>query len=114
VQQPVDAILFTGSTKMGQHITSLAAKKSTRVLTEMGGSGPEIVFEDADVPAIIETIYAMRFDNSGQYCDGLKRLLVHESKLTEVLDVLNKTNKTKKVGDALNADTDIGPLVSKG
>lgn len=112
VQEPVDAILFTGSTRTGQHITELAAKRSTRVLTEMGGSAPGIVFEDADVPAIIETIYAARFDNTGQFCDGLKRLIVHESKLDEVLEQLNRVNATKKLGDALDEDTDLGPLVA--
>jgi succinate-semialdehyde dehydrogenase/glutarate-semialdehyde dehydrogenase len=113
VQQPVDAIMFTGSTRTGQRITELAAKTSIRVLTEMGGSAPGIVFEDADVPAIIDTLYMMRFDNTGQYCDGLKRLLVHESKLDEVLEALKKVNASKKVGDALEETTDIGPLVAK-
>ncbi len=113
VRQPVDAISFTGSTRTGQRITELAAKTSTRVLTEMGGSAPGIVFEDADVPAIIDTLYTMRFDNTGQYCDGLKRLLVHESKLGEVLDGLKRVNATKRVGDALDEQTNLGPLVAK-
>lgn len=113
VRQPVDAVLFTGSTRTGQRITELAAKNSTRVLTEMGGSAPGIVFEDADVPAIIDTLYAVRFDNTGQFCDGLKRLLVHESKLNEVLEALTKVNAKKKTGDALDESTDFGPLVAK-
>jgi len=96
-----------------QRITELAAKTSTRVLTEMGGSSAGIIFEDADVPAIISTVYDMRFDNTGQYCDGLKRLLVHESKLEEVLAALRQVNATKKVGDALDEATNIGPLVAK-
>lgn len=112
-QQSLDAIMFTGSTRTGQHITELAAKTSTRVLTEMGGSAPGIVFEDADVPAIIDTLYMMRFDNTGQYCDGLKRLLVHESKLDEVLAALKKVNSSKKIGDALDEKIDLGPLVAK-
>jgi acyl-CoA reductase-like NAD-dependent aldehyde dehydrogenase len=113
VQLPVDGILFTGSSKTGQHITELAAKNSTKVMTEMGGSSPGIVFEDADVPKVIDTVYGMRMDNTGQYCDGLKRLLVHDSKLNEVLDSLKRVNATKKVGDALSEDTNFGPLVAK-
>jgi acyl-CoA reductase-like NAD-dependent aldehyde dehydrogenase len=113
VQQPVDAILFTGSTRTGQRITELAAKTSTKVLTEMGGSAPGIVFEDADVPNIVDTIYMMRYDNTGQYCDGLKRLLVHESKFDETIEALAKVNAGKKVGDPLDTSTDIGPLVAK-
>lgn len=113
VQQPVDAILFTGSTRTGQHITELASKTSTPVLTEMGGSAPGIVFEDADVPAIMEMLYAVRFENTGQFCDGLKRLIVHESKLEEVLDELKKVNSKQVVGDALDEATTLGPLVAK-
>lgn len=113
VQLPVDGILFTGSSKTGQHITELASKNSTKVMTEMGGSSPGIVFEDADVDKVIDTIYGMRMDNTGQYCDGLKRLIVHESKLDEVLEGLKRINETKKVGDALDEATDYGPLVAK-
>lgn len=113
IQLPVDGILFTGSTRTGQRITELAAKRSTPVLTEMGGSSPGIVFDDADVDAVIDTIYMMRMANTGQYCDGLKRLLVHESKFDEVLAALKKVHASKKVGDALSEDTDFGPLVAK-
>lgn len=113
VQLPVDGILFTGSSKTGQHITELAAKKSTPVMTEMGGSSPGIIFEDADVEKIIDTVYDMRMANTGQYCDALKRLLVHDSKLDEVIGALKKVNASKKVGNAMSKDTDIGPLVAK-
>ncbi len=113
VRQPVDAIHFTGSSRTGQRITELAAKTSIPVLTEMGGSAPGIVFEDAEVDKIIDTIVESRFDNTGQYCDGLKRLLVHESKLDEVLAALKRVLATKKVGDSLDEGTDFGPLVAK-
>jgi succinate-semialdehyde dehydrogenase/glutarate-semialdehyde dehydrogenase len=113
VQLPVDGILFTGSTRTGQRITELAAKRSTPVMTEMGGSSPGIIFKDADIDAIIDTVYEMRVSNTGQYCDGLKRLLVHESKLDAVLNGLKQVNATKKVGDALAEDIDFGPLVAK-
>jgi succinate-semialdehyde dehydrogenase/glutarate-semialdehyde dehydrogenase len=113
VQQPVDVVLFTGSTRTGQKITEFVAKTSTKVLTEMGGSAPGIVFEDADVPRIVETLYAVRFENTGQFCDGLKRLIVHENKLDEVLAELKKVNTKTKVGDASDKATDLGPLVAK-
>ncbi len=113
VQLPVDGILFTGSSKTGQRITELASKKSTPVLTEMGGSSPGIIFEDAEVDKVIDTVYDMRMANSGQYCDGLKRLLVHESRFEDVIKALKKVNSTKKVGDSMSEETDIGPLVAK-
>ncbi len=113
VGQDVDAVSFTGSTKTGQRIIEIAAKKSTRVLTEMGGSSPGIVFEDADIPKVVDIIYLMRYDNTGQYCDGLKRLIVHESKFNEVVAALKKVNETKRVGDPLDETVDFGPLVAK-
>ncbi len=113
VNLPIDGILFTGSTRTGQHVNEIASKHSRHVLTEMGGSSPGIIFEDADIKSIVGTAYAMRMTNSGQWCDGLKRLIVHESKYQEILDALNDVNATKKIGNALDEDTDIGPLVAK-
>jgi len=113
VRQDVDMILFTGSTATGQRITEIAAERSIPVLTEMGGSAPGIVSEDADVPKIIHTLASNRFDNTGQYCDGLKRAIVHVSKYDEVLKGLKEYALKTKVGDQLEEDTKIGPLVAK-
>jgi succinate-semialdehyde dehydrogenase/glutarate-semialdehyde dehydrogenase len=113
VKQPVDAILFTGSTNTGQRITELAAANLVPVLTEMGGSAPGIVFEDADVSRTVDMLAGMRFDNTGQYCDGLKRLIVHKSKYNEVLEGLKKYAAATKVGDQSEDGTKIGPLVAK-
>ena len=66
VRQDVDMILFTGSTKTGQRITETVSEQSIPVLTEMGGSAPGIVFEDADVARTIDMLTMARFDNTGQ------------------------------------------------
>lgn len=113
VRQDVDMILFTGSTQTGQLITEIAAERSIPVLTEMGGSAPGIVFEDADVSKIIDMLTMARFDNTGQYCDGLKRAIVHESKYEEVLEALKDYAANTKVGNQLEEATNIGPLVAK-
>jgi succinate-semialdehyde dehydrogenase/glutarate-semialdehyde dehydrogenase len=113
VRQDVDMVLFTGSTHTGQRITQIAAERSIPVLTEMGGSAPGIVFEDADVPRTIDFLAMARFDNTGQYCDGLKRAIVHSSKYDEVLGALKNYAASTKIGDALSKDTKIGPLVAK-
>jgi len=113
VAQDVDMILFTGSTKTGQHITKLASERSIPVLTEMGGSAPGIVFEDADVKKIIDMLTMARFDNTGQYCDGLKRAIVHKCKFDEVIKALQQYATNTKVGDPLEDDTKLGPLVAK-
>lgn len=113
VRQDVDLVLFTGSTQTGQRITETAAERSVPVLTEMGGSAPGIVFEDADIPRTIDMLASARFDNTGQYCDGLKRAIVHKSKYQEVLKALKDYAAKTKVGDPLQEDTKIGPLVAK-
>ena len=80
---------------------------------ELGGSAPGIVFEDADVDKVIESIYFNKFLNCGQICDGLKRLIVHESKFVEVVEKLKRIVESKKIGVAEDKETEIGPLVTK-
>lgn len=113
IRQDIDMILFTGSTQTGQRITEIASERSIPVLTEMGGSAPGIVFEDTDVPRTINMLTMARFDNTGQYCDGLKRAIVHVSKYDEVLKALEDYATKTKVGNQLDEDTEIGPLVAK-
>lgn len=74
--QDIDIICFTGSTKIGRALYETAAKKFIPVVLEMGGSAAGIVFADADIDAVIDSIYFNRFFNCGQVCDGQKRLLV--------------------------------------
>lgn len=113
VHQDINLISFTGSTKVGQYLYKVAAEKFIPARLELGGSAPGIIFEDVDLDKVIESIYFNRFYNSGQVCDGLKRLIVHESRLNEVLEKLKTVLGKKKVGDPLDPATDIGPLVSK-
>lgn len=113
VHQDIDMICFTGSTSTGQYLYTVAAQKLIPILMELGGSAPGIVFEDADIDKILGMMYTNRFMNCGQICDGLKRLIVHEAKLQEVLAKLTKEVQRKKVGDSNDKETDIGPLVAK-
>jgi len=112
VHQNIDLIWFTGSTKVGQYLYKIAAEKFIKAVFELGGSSPGIVFADADIDRTLESIFMNRFLNCGQVCDGLKRLIVHKSRLDEVVDKLKKLIQSKKVGDALDPTTNIGPLVA--
>lgn len=109
----IDFLHFTGSTRVGKHLYQIAAKNFVPTLLELGGSAAGIVLEDANIEETIQLIYEARFLNSGQTCDGLKRLIVHRSRFDEVIDKLTKLLSTKKVGDPQDADTDIGPLVAE-
>lgn len=113
VHENIDMICFTGSTKTGHALYQVGAEKFIKVFLELGGSAPGIVFEDADLEKTLDTIYANRFDNCGQICDGLKRLIVHESRFDEVIEKLAKKLEEVSVGDSSDKKTDIGPLVSK-
>lgn len=114
VHQNVDMISFTGSTKVGQSLTKLAAEKFIPIVTELGGSSPLLIFEDVDITdELIAYVADRRFKNTGQACDAVKRLIVHKSKYDEVVNKLSQYVKTLKIGDAMSDDTDIGPLVAE-
>ncbi len=113
IEQEIDFICFTGSSATGRQIAESAGRRLIPASMELGGSAPGIVFDDADIPAVIEGIYFPRFINNGQACDGLKRLIVHESKYDEVVKALGDLIRTKKIGDASDENTDLGPLVAR-
>lgn len=74
---------------------------------ELGGSAPGIIAPDADIDAVLETISFMRFSNSGQMCDGLKRLIVHTSRYDEIVEKLSTKILSKKIGNASDDTVDI-------
>lgn len=111
IHSDVDALWFVGSTQTGSLIYQTAAKKMIPAILELGGSAPAIVCEDADIDKAVLSIYNSRFLNNGQTCDGVKRLIVHESIVDEVVQKLIELIQQKKVGIAINKDTDLGPLV---
>lgn len=113
LKQDVDLMCFTGSTATGRRVYQAATEKMIPALLEMGGSDPGIVFADADVRRVIEKIYEARFRNSGQICNALKRLIVHESRASEVVGELVSILKNKRLGDPEDRATDIGPLSAK-
>ena len=112
VEQNIDLICFTGSTKTGQNLYKIAGEKFIGAVLECGGSAPGIVFEDADIDSIVEAMYINKFANSGQICDGQKRLIVHKSKIEEVCNKFKECIENKHIGNPLDEKTEIGPIVS--
>jgi len=113
VNQDVNLICFTGSSATGIKIKQAAATRLLPTCLELGGSAPGIIFEDANLDDVIESVFMSRFLACGQMCDALKRLIVHESKIDEVVSKLTEIIKTKKQGDASDEQSDFGPLVAK-
>lgn len=111
--ESIDLICFTGSSKTGKHIYQVAANKFIPAILELGGSAPGIVFADADIDSTVDSIMYQRFSNSGQTCDGLKRLLVHTNQYDQIIDALTKKIASLQIGDALDPHTEMGPLVAQ-
>lgn len=113
MQSNIDLLWFTGSTGVGKHLYKIAAEKLIPAILELGGSSAGIVFEDADIPMTLKSIYFNRFINSGQTCDGLKRLIVHQTIFDQIVQELKSLVLTKKVGSAQDPSIDIGPLIAE-
>ncbi len=113
IGQNINLIWFTGSSVVGKEIYKEGAEKFIKVILEMGGSNPGIIFDDANVDACIDKLYAKRFLTCGQTCDALKRLIVHESLFNEIVRKMKAKVEEKKVGDPEDETTDIGSLVAK-
>jgi acyl-CoA reductase-like NAD-dependent aldehyde dehydrogenase len=111
--QDINMITFTGSTKVGKYLYKKAGEKFIKAVMELGGSAPALIFEDANIAIATENVCVMRLLNQGQCCDGLKRLIVHESKYEEVVTKLTELFKNKKIGNAEDKSTEMGPLVAK-
>lgn len=112
VEQDIEMICFTGNTKTGEYLYKVAANKMIPILMELGGSAPGIVCEDVDIDNVIAGIFKKKFSNSGQLCHALKRLIVHESICDEVVEKLKNIAESQVIGEPLDRNTTIGPLVN--
>lgn len=113
VRSDVDFINFTGSTNVGKKLYKIAADKFIKVLLEMGGSSPCIVFDDADIVTAAQTVADYRFQNCGQACDAIKRVIVHEPIFDKFVEQLKVATERKKIGDPEEKETDVGSLAAE-
>jgi acyl-CoA reductase-like NAD-dependent aldehyde dehydrogenase len=114
VESPeVDMVSFTGSTAVGMQIGETAGRTMKRQLLELGGKGAALVFEDADLKSTIGMIGSVWAFHSGQICTAPTRAIVHRSVYDQVVEGLAKMATVLKVGDPLEADTVVGPLITE-
>ncbi|MBW6424610.1 aldehyde dehydrogenase family protein [Rhizobium sp. XQZ8] len=106
-------VTFTGSTAVGKQILKAGAETLKRVTLELGGKGPNIILDDADLDTVIPTVLMMGLGNSGQACVNGTRVLVPESRLAEILPRLKAGIEAVKVGDPCDPEVRIGPMVSQ-
>jgi aldehyde dehydrogenase (NAD+) len=109
----VRKVAFTGSDATGQKVYEGAARGLKRVSMELGGKSPNIVFEDADLDNAIKGVISGIFAATGQTCIAGSRLLVQQSIHDQFLDKLVAFAKTAKMGNPMDAGTQIGPVTNK-
>jgi acyl-CoA reductase-like NAD-dependent aldehyde dehydrogenase len=108
----VAKIAFTGSTATGRRIVQASAGNLKKVQLELGGKGANIVFDDANLLAAVNGSAWAIFHNQGQACIAGSRLVLHERIADEFLDRFTALAKSIRLGDPLDAATEMGPLTS--
>lgn len=109
----VKKVAFTGSTNIGREIVRASASNLKKVQLELGGKGPNIVFDDANIPAAVGGSAWAIFHNQGQACIAGSRLIVHEKIADEFTEKFATLARSIKLGNQLDPSTEMGPLTSK-
>ena len=108
----VGMVSFTGSTPVGRRVMEIAAGRAARVHLELGGKAPFLVYDDADVEAVIQGAVAGALINTGQDCTAATRVYVQRAIYDEVIAGIADLLSTVTVGPPRDPDTDMGPLVT--
>ena len=104
---------FTGSTEVGKLLMAQCAKQVKKVSLELGGNAPFIVFDDADLDAAVAGALICKFRNSGQTCISANRIFVQDGIYDTFVSRLVDAASKLKVGNGLDADTNVGPLIEQ-
>jgi betaine-aldehyde dehydrogenase len=108
----VAMVSFTGSSAVGRSVMAAAARTARRVHLELGGKAPFVVLEDADLEAAVHGAVAGSLINTGQDCTAATRAIVAASLVDAFVAGVADLFAGVRLGDPLNADTDLGPLIS--
>ncbi|MET0317700.1 MAG: aldehyde dehydrogenase [Rhodococcus fascians] len=109
----VDKVSFTGSTRAGRRVASICGSDIRRCTLELGGKSAAIIAEDADIDAVLPQLLPAMTMINGQACIAQTRVLVPRTRRAAVTDAIVAAFEALTVGNALDPDTDIGPLVSQ-
>jgi len=109
----VDMVSFTGSNSVGKEIMQTAASSAKKLIMELGGKSAGIVFADCDLDVAVNGCLCSIFLNQGQMCTAMSRILVKDSVYDKFLEKFVERTKRIKLGDGLNPETQMGPLVSQ-
>jgi acyl-CoA reductase-like NAD-dependent aldehyde dehydrogenase len=107
----IPALSFTGSNKVGFHVSGCVGKRGGKVTCELGGKNAVIALADADPDAVVAAVLNGAFGSTGQRCTATSRLLVHESLVGQITEALVEGARAMKVGPGLDESSDMGPIV---
>ncbi|ELH0896513.1 NAD-dependent succinate-semialdehyde dehydrogenase [Vibrio fluvialis] len=108
----VRKLSFTGSTRVGKILMEQSASNVKKLSLELGGNAPFIVFDDADINAAVDGAMIAKFRNAGQTCVCANRIYVHDNVYEQFAAKLVDRVRKLKVGNGLDPDTQIGPLIN--
>lgn len=109
----IDKITFTGSVGTGKRVMQSASVNMKRLTLELGGNDAAIVLDDVDPQKIAARLFMASFANSGQVCQAIKRLYVHEKIYEPLLLELARIAKNAKLGDGMEPGVTMGPVQNK-
>ncbi len=110
----VNMISLTGSTEVGRHVAEICGRDLRRCALELGGKNAVIVLEDADLDLAAESVTSGAFGTTGQRCTATSRVIVQKPVQQAFTDRLVAASEKLRVGNGLNPEIDMGPLVNKG
>ncbi|MHB1223122.1 MAG: aldehyde dehydrogenase family protein [Gemmatimonadaceae bacterium] len=108
----VDKIAFTGSTEVGKQIRRATAGSGKKLSLELGGKGPFIVFDDADLDSVVEGVVDAIWFNQGQVCCAGSRLIAQEGVADQLHDKLRARMERLRVGSPLDKSVDMGAIIA--
>ena len=111
VSTGIDKISFTGSVATGLFISSRAGMK--KLTMELGGNDPLVILEDADIEKAVSAAVSGAFLFSGQVCIGVKRIILDNAVADEFIELFVKEASKLKMGNPMDKDTDIGPVINE-
>lgn len=110
----IPLVSFTGSTRIGRRVSSVVAERFGNTILELGGNNAIIVSEHADLNMVLVGAVFGAVGTAGQRCTSTRRLIIHESVYDKTLDVLKKAYAQLKIGNPLDKNNHVGPLIDKG
>lgn len=103
---------FTGSTAVGKHLVKLAAEDMKRTTMELGGHGPVLVFDDADMDRALDTMATAKWRNAGQVCVSPTRYIVQQDVFARFRRGFIERAQALRVGDGLDPQSQMGPMAN--